>query len=185
MRTRMNRPALLISLLALGALGLVACGDDDGSDESAAATPATTTATARAAGTGGDHRVDLFTPHAELVFCRGRESECAASEPATAEAGELTIVWENGGGDAGLHNICMADEQGKPVFNHVVFNGGRERTAARESAPGGLESTPRCSQTTKGRTIRARAKVKPGEYTYYCSVGRHREAGMEGTLTVK
>jgi plastocyanin len=180
MRTRMNKPVLLLSLLALGALGLVACGDDDDdSDESAATT------TAPAAGTDGDNRVDLFTPHAELVFCRGRESECAASEPATAEAGDLTIVWENGGGDAGLHNICMADEQGKPVFNQVVFNGGRERTAARGSAPGGLESTPRCSQTTKGRTLRARAKVKPGEYTYYCSVGRHREAGMEGTLTVK
>ena len=29
MRTRMNKPALLLSLLALGALGLVACGGDD------------------------------------------------------------------------------------------------------------------------------------------------------------
>jgi plastocyanin len=124
----------------------------------------------------GDNRVKLYTPLAESVF---------VPATVTAEAGDLTIVWENGGGDAGLHNICMADEQGKPVFNQVVFNGGRERTAARGSAPGGLESTPRCSQTTKGRTIRARAKVKPGEYTYYCSVGRQREAGMEGTLTVK
>jgi hypothetical protein len=29
MRTRMNRPALLLSLLALAAVGLVACGGDD------------------------------------------------------------------------------------------------------------------------------------------------------------
>jgi hypothetical protein len=36
MRTRMNKPALLLSLLALGALGLVACGGDD-DDQSAAA----------------------------------------------------------------------------------------------------------------------------------------------------
>jgi hypothetical protein len=37
MRTRMNKPALLLSLLALGALGLVACGGGDDDDQSAAA----------------------------------------------------------------------------------------------------------------------------------------------------
>jgi plastocyanin len=37
----------------------------------------------------------------------------------------------------------------------------------------------------KGATSTVLAVLKPGSYTYYCSVPGHREAGMQGTLTVK
>jgi hypothetical protein len=42
MRTRINKPALLLSLLALGALGLVACGGDDDDQTTAASETKTT-----------------------------------------------------------------------------------------------------------------------------------------------
>jgi plastocyanin len=37
----------------------------------------------------------------------------------------------------------------------------------------------------KGGASEVEATVKPGSYTFFCSVPGHREAGMQGTLTVK
>jgi plastocyanin len=37
----------------------------------------------------------------------------------------------------------------------------------------------------KGATSTVTADLKAGKYTYYCPVPGHRQAGMEGTLTVK
>jgi plastocyanin len=36
-----------------------------------------------------------------------------------------------------------------------------------------------------GGTSTVKADLKPGTYTFYCSVGSHRKAGMEGTLEVQ
>lgn len=37
----------------------------------------------------------------------------------------------------------------------------------------------------RGGTSTVSAALKPGTYTFYCSVDAHRQAGMQGTLTVK
>jgi plastocyanin len=37
----------------------------------------------------------------------------------------------------------------------------------------------------QGGTSTVSATLKPGTYTFYCAVDGHRQAGMEGTLTVK
>ena len=43
-----------------------------------------------------------------------------------------------------------------------------------------LGKTPVFSGGTKNFTV----NLKPGKYTFYCSVPGHRQAGMQGTLTV-
>lgn len=37
----------------------------------------------------------------------------------------------------------------------------------------------------KGGVSKVTVDLKPGEYEYYCPVGNHQDAGMEGTLTVR
>jgi plastocyanin len=49
--------------------------------------------------------------------------------------------------------------------------------------PGGIKQQG--PTVSKGGSSQVTANVKPGNYTYYCAVDGHRQAGMQGTLTVK
>ncbi|HXS33536.1 MAG TPA: plastocyanin/azurin family copper-binding protein [Solirubrobacterales bacterium] len=75
---------------------------------------------------------------------------------ATAKAGSVTVDFKNP--QALTHDVQIEDSKGEEV-------GGTELIASGEDS------------TT--------VDLKPGAYTYFCSVPGHREAGMEGTLTVK
>ncbi|HWN72321.1 MAG TPA: plastocyanin/azurin family copper-binding protein [Solirubrobacterales bacterium] len=73
----------------------------------------------------------------------------------TAKAGEVTIDFDNP----------------SPIPHNVVIEENGKELAGFEPIAEGEESDT--------------AELKPGTYTFYCSVPGHREAGMEGTLTVK
>jgi plastocyanin len=73
----------------------------------------------------------------------------------TAKAGKATIDFTNS--SQLPHNMTIVDSSGKQVGATPTFTGG-----------------------TKSFT----ADLKPGKYTFYCSVPGHRQAGMQGTLTV-
>jgi uncharacterized cupredoxin-like copper-binding protein len=75
---------------------------------------------------------------------------------AETEAGKVTIDFDNP--QPLVHDVRIEDSSGKDL--------------------GGTELIESSSDSTT-------VNIKPGTYTFYCSVPGHREAGMEGTLTVK
>jgi plastocyanin len=77
------------------------------------------------------------------------------SSTLTAKAGKATIDFTNS--SQLPHNMTLVDSSGKQVGATPTFAGG-----------------------TRSFT----ADLKPGKYTFYCSVPGHRQAGMQGTLTV-
>jgi plastocyanin len=75
----------------------------------------------------------------------------------SASAGDVTIDFDNPSQIG--HDVCL------------------------ESSSGGSLG---CSDiVTADKTTLDAGNLKPGKYTFYCSVDSHRDQGMEGTLTVK
>jgi plastocyanin len=72
-------------------------------------------------------------------------------------------------GKAGTVRITLTNPS--PVDHNVTLQ-----------TPQGVKGGPTVG---KGGSSTVTAQLKPGSYTYYCSVPGHREAGMQGTLTVK
>lgn len=74
----------------------------------------------------------------------------------SAKAGKITIVFSNPAPLA--HNLTIATSSGTVLGATPTFQGGSKTLSL---------------------------KLKPGSYTFFCSVPGHRDGGMQGTLTVK
>lgn len=79
-----------------------------------------------------------------------------ASDTATAKAGKVTLNFTNP--QPLTHDVAIEDSSGKTIGKTDLVAEGSDS---------------------------ATVNLEPGEYTFYCTVPGHREAGMEGTLTVE
>jgi plastocyanin len=83
-------------------------------------------------------------------------------------AGQLSYDTKTRSAKAGAVSIVMTNMS--PVEHNVTIAQGTKVLGATPTFTGG------------SRTLSL--KLKPGKYTFYCSVPGHRQAGMEGTLNV-
>lgn len=128
-----------------------------GSSSSDSETTATETSEANGGAQAGGEAEGKSAGGATIDFEAAPDGSLAYTEDkVTAQAGEATIDFNNP--QAMPHDVAIEDSAGKTI-------------AKTETVTEGSDSTT--------------VDLKPGTYTFYCTVPGHREAGMEGTLTVK
>jgi plastocyanin len=147
------------SLIALvfASVALVACG---GGSDNGSSTTATTGAEESSESAGGEESGGASSgggTASTLEFEADPGGQLAfTTTEETAKAGKVTIDFSN---PQGLpHDVKIESSSGEQV--------------------GGTDTVSEGSDS-------AVVDLKPGTYTFYCSIPGHREAGMEGTLTVK
>jgi plastocyanin len=147
------KKALFGFALILAALALVACGGDD--DDSDTTGGGATTTTESDSETGGGGGKDAELDGGGLVFMADPNGALAytTDEVATSD-GKMEIEFSNPQPIA--HDVVIEDSSGKEIAATEVITEGSDSTVA---------------------------DIKPGKYTFFCSVPGHREAGMEGKLT--
>jgi plastocyanin len=151
----MKKVAALLAL-ALTSIALVACGG--GSDNSSSTTEATSGSETTSEAAGGASKEEGGGASAStLEFEADPNGQLAfTTTEATAKAGKVTIDFTNP--QALPHDVKIESKSGEEI--------------------GGTETVAEGSDS-------ATVNLKPGTYTFFCSVPGHREAGMEGTLVVK
>ena len=119
-----------------------------------------------AAGCGDDEEEagggGAATPEATEEASGGGQALTLTADP----GGEIS--WEPGelSAAAGSVTIKLVNDSSVPHAVEVEGNGVEEE-----------------SETVTGAETELTVDLEPGEYTFYCPVGDHRQNGMEGTLT--
>jgi plastocyanin len=120
--------------------------------------------------------------------------EAAAEQNLGEQAQQAQAVGESAGGAAGGALELSAPEDGTLAFDPDSLSASAGEVEIDFTNPASIEHDVHIESDGKdvaasdlvsdGDTAKVTAKLQSGEYTYYCSVPGHREAGMEGTLTV-
>jgi plastocyanin len=119
-------------------------------------------------------------------------SSAASAPPAPATTPTTAAGGSSGGASSNLK--VSADPSGALKFNKSSLSAKSGNVTITmnnpSSVPHGIGVTGNGLDkdgqvVNKGGNSTVSVSLKPGKYTFYCPVPGHRQAGMEGTLTVK
>jgi plastocyanin len=148
-------PKLSAVTLAAGLLALAGCGSS--SNTTSSALPASTATTTATTTTSAAGSNAAASAGNSLTLEANPEGQLKYNKTSlSATAGKASIALTNS--SPLEHNVTVESSSGKILGATATFKGG-----------------------TKALTL----DLKPGTYKFFCTVPGHRQAGMEGTLTVK
>jgi len=131
-----------------------------------------------------------------LVACGGSSSSTSAtSTPATTPASGGGGGSSSGGGASST--VSLAASPSDIAYDTTSLSAKSGNVSIDFNNPNSALSHDVCVQDPNGKNLGCSKKVtgsnttldlknlKPGSYTFYCSVDSHEAAGMKGTLTVQ
>jgi plastocyanin len=153
--------------LLLAAFALAACGggDDTTGDTGAAGAVEEVEDKAEEAGEEVEEKAGEAKDEAE-----GGTAGAATFDVEADPSGALAFTTDKATAKAGEVTVNFTNSSPVPHDVRIESSGGEEL--------GGTEVLAEGNESAK-------VDLKPGEYTFFCSVPGHRQGGMEGTLTVK
>lgn len=105
----------------------------------------------------------------------------SAAAPAPSGAAQVVKLAADPSGGLSYNTTTLTAHPGKVTIEFTNMASIEHNVTVASSAGSTLGATPTFSGGTKPLTL----ELKAGTYTFFCSVPGHRQAGMQGTLTVK
>jgi plastocyanin len=127
-----------------------------GSDSSGSSESSSPETTSESSGGGAETEGGSAGGASALAIEAASSGLAYASTTATAKAGKVTVDFTNP--QPLPHDVAIENAEGEVI--------------------GQTETTAEGSDSTE-------VELEPGTYSFFCTVPGHRDAGMEGTLTVK
>jgi mono/diheme cytochrome c family protein len=134
----------------------------------------------------GEDAEDVAAYVASAAANRGEDTGRLASagaaqqeELARAEGGTLDIPADPSG------RTLYSFKNAEAPAGRLTINSVNESTVPHDIALEGGGVDEKGETVSNGGTSTIDVNLRPGDYTFFCSVDGHRAAGMEGTLTVK
>jgi uncharacterized cupredoxin-like copper-binding protein len=126
-----------------------------------------------------------------LAACGGGDNDnetTAAAQPTTTAAaggggggGSTVDISTPSGSNLAFNQKDVSAKAGSVTIDFDNMQSLQHDVKVEDSSGQELGGTDLVSSATATATV----DLQPGSYTFFCSVPGHREAGMEGTLTVK